>query len=643
MNSPWEVAAAVASLQLAPAADAERLLKEWAPNAATVGDLLGLLESRSVLSAFQCEKLRQNAASGLAVGPYRLVAPLGEGGMGQVFKAYHPFMNRHVALKLIRPERLANADAIARFQREIQAAAQLEHPNIIRAYDAGQSERDVFYLAMELAEGQDLSRFLKEQGLLPADAACGCIRQAALGLAHAHERGLIHRDIKPANLFLTSAGVVKVLDLGLARLIHQDELTPTAEDDPALAASLTVSGAVMGTPDFMAPEQFHDTRLMDARSDIYSLGCTFYQLLAGKPPFEGHRTLHRKLHAHQHYSPDNPIERLRPDLPPGLAVLLRTMMAKKPEHRFPSMAKVAEALAPFAGKAEKLKLSPGAPPAFAPPPQTEVWSPPAARPPAETAAFDPAPPSTVEVTPAAAPAAPEPPKPKSFLGYSLAKQIQAAQALADAQSAEAKASRVAALEQVMRSLAEAGDLMAAYDAALAILELEPTHSEAAEVSGLLKEKLRDPLLRRRIGSSVSILFMALGVGAMIILPALLVLWLAFVLAEGWEGWLAVGAAYSMKALAGAWIFGIAMTGLGGAVHRRWLRGLGRTAALFQEGAAVFMALGGGALLCFVSWPGALACCATAYAIVILAHGLAPQGMPFETTAPKIAEVPRAPA
>ena len=200
--------------------------------------------------------------------------------MGEVFKARHPKLGRVVALKLIRKERLDNPAAVRRFHREVQAAAQLEHPHIVRAYDADEAG-DLHYFVMEYVEGTDLARLVKRDGPLTVDRACDYVRQAALGLQHAYERGMVHRDIKPANLLLTAKGdVVKVLDMGLARLDRP-------EKDAGASSTLTQEGAVMGTPDYIAPEQARDSHTVDIRADLYSLGCTLYFLLAGRVPFPG--------------------------------------------------------------------------------------------------------------------------------------------------------------------------------------------------------------------------------------------------------------------------------------------------------------------------------------------------------------------
>jgi WD40 repeat protein/serine/threonine protein kinase len=300
-----------------------------------------LLE-RGWLTAYQINQMFQGNAARLVLGQYVLLERLGEGGMGQVFKARHQRLERTVALKVIRKDRLSHPDAIHRFQREARAAARLSHPNIVTIYDADEVG-GTHFLAMEYVEGTDLSQLVRKRGPLSVALACDYIRQAALGLQHAHEQGMVHRDIKPANLFLTAMGVVKILDMGLARLQE------IGEDPGQNTEAMTQEGAVMGTPDFIAPEQAVDSHTADIRADLYSLGCTLYYLMAGKVPFSG-GTLGQKIAKHLARDPRR-IEELRPDVPPAVAVIVRKLMAKQPERRYQKPAELAAALAAFAGRA----------------------------------------------------------------------------------------------------------------------------------------------------------------------------------------------------------------------------------------------------------------------------------------------------
>jgi serine/threonine protein kinase len=214
---------------------------------------------------------------------YRVLALVGQGGMGAVYKAEHRRMERLVALKVINPALLRNPNTVSRFQQEVRAAAKLTHPNIVTAYDADQAG-ELRFLVMEFVEGQTLADVVRDRGALPVAEACEYARQGALGLQHLHESGLIHRDVKPHNLMLTPGGVIKLLDCGLVRIAADTEAEQLAGECP-LNPSLTVAGAVMGTADYIAPEQIADSRTADIRADIYSLGCTLFHLLAGRPPF----------------------------------------------------------------------------------------------------------------------------------------------------------------------------------------------------------------------------------------------------------------------------------------------------------------------------------------------------------------------
>jgi serine/threonine protein kinase len=271
------------------------------------------------------------------LGQYELLDKLGEGGMGQVFKARHRLMGRVVALKVVHAKCLDRPDALERFGREIRALAQLDHPNIVRAEYADEVD-GTHFLVMEYVPGRDLAGLVRERGPMPVGQACDYVRQAALALQHAHERGLVHRDIKPSNVLVTLDGQVKLLDLGLALL---------REEQPA-GEGLTATGQLMGTYDYMAPEQWDNTHAVDIRADLYSLGCTLYFLLAGRPPFGApeYASATRKMKAHA-TEPVPPIQRQRPDVPDALPAVLRRLLAKSPADRYATPAEVAAALQPF--------------------------------------------------------------------------------------------------------------------------------------------------------------------------------------------------------------------------------------------------------------------------------------------------------
>jgi WD40 repeat protein len=269
---------------------------------------------------------------------YRTLERIGAGGMGVVYKAQHLVMGRIVALKVIHPALTERPAMVERFRREVQAAAGLCHPNVVTAYDADQAG-DRHFLVMEYVPGITLDRLVREQGPLPPERACEYTRQAALGLQHAHDKGLVHRDVKPANLILTPEGQVKVLDFGLARC-------GCGEEGREGSGSITGTGTFMGTVDFLAPEQADDPHRADIRADLYSLGCTLYFLLTGQPPFpEG--TLMQRLKAHALREPP-PLAAARPGPPAGLEAVVRRLLAKEPARRFQTPAEVARALAPFA-------------------------------------------------------------------------------------------------------------------------------------------------------------------------------------------------------------------------------------------------------------------------------------------------------
>lgn len=281
-----------------------------------------------------------------AIRDYEILAKLGEGGMGAVYKARHRRLKKVVALKLVAEKHEAAPHALARFEREMEAVGQLNSPHIVAAHDAGFDDGQ-HYLVMEYVEGLDLSQLAKRVGPLPVADACELIRQAAIGLQHAAERGMVHRDIKPSNLMLTRQGVVKILDLGLALLPGQQQA----------GLELTSSGQMMGTLDYMAPEQGGNSHEVDIRADLYSLGASLYKLLAGEAPFGGEKYTSpmRKLTALALEAPP-PIREQRADLPDALVQLIERLLAKAPENRYPSPADLAAALAPLAAGADLAAL-----------------------------------------------------------------------------------------------------------------------------------------------------------------------------------------------------------------------------------------------------------------------------------------------
>jgi serine/threonine protein kinase len=265
---------------------------------------------------------------------YEVLRELGRGGMGVIYLAKNKLMDRLEVLKVVNQQLLGEAGASERFLREIRSAAQLIHPNIVTAFSALRAG-DVLLFSMEYIEGMDLAEVVKARGPLPAAHAASYVLQVARGLQHAFEKGVVHRDVKPENLILDGKNnIVKILDFGLAKATR----TGTGE----AAEGLTSLNTMMGTPDYMAPEQARDGANVDVRADIYSLGCTLYCLLTGRPPFDG-GSLATKIAAHQLSEPD-PVESLRTDLPAGLAEVVRKMMAKDPADRYQKPEEVVQAL-----------------------------------------------------------------------------------------------------------------------------------------------------------------------------------------------------------------------------------------------------------------------------------------------------------
>ncbi len=288
----------------------------------------------------------QPSRSHTRLGDYELLKKLGQGGMGTVYQAQHVRLKRVVALKVLPQNRLANTDAVARFEREIEAVGRLDHPHIVRALDAREVD-GIRFLVMEHVDGLDLAEVVARCGPLSVADACEVTRQAALGLQCSEEHGLVHRDIKPSNLMLNAEGQIKVLDLGLAQF---------QEAEP-LDSQVTGIGQLMGTPDYISPEQALESHTVDIRTDIYSLGGTLYYLLAGQPPFSGSQydTPLKKVTGHLRDAVP-PITGVRPDLPKPLVALLERMLAKNASQRVARPADVVSALAPLCAGSKLIGL-----------------------------------------------------------------------------------------------------------------------------------------------------------------------------------------------------------------------------------------------------------------------------------------------
>jgi serine/threonine-protein kinase len=351
--------------------DAADLLPDAGPSAAPDGAAAARkLVEAGKLTGYQADAVLGRRFGDLRIGNYEILDRLGAGGMGTVFKARHRRMKRVVALKVMSREVAATERFADRFQREVEAIARLSHPNIVMAFDADEGEAGPF-LVMEFVNGRDLDTEVVKSGPLSAADAIDRILQAARGLEYAHARGIVHRDIKPSNLLRDADGVVKVADLGLARLT-------TPADGPGGKTSLTLAGTVLGTVEFMSPEQAIDSGEVDHRADVYSLGCTLYFLLTGRPPYTG-RSIMAIMLEHRDASIPH-LHDARPDIPPELDAVFRRMVAKAPADRYQTMTEVARALE---------WVQAGISPAAA---RTGGWTPQPAPvdPPGRTVGFDPA-------------------------------------------------------------------------------------------------------------------------------------------------------------------------------------------------------------------------------------------------------------
>lgn len=285
-----------------------------------------------LLTEWQAEKLLAGKHKGFMLGKYKLLRHLGKGGMSQVYLAEHTLMKRKVAIKVLPANRVEDSTYLERFRIEARAAAKLDDPNIVRAYDIDVHEGKTHFIVMEYVDGQDLHQLVRDKGPLPYEKAADYVAQVARGLSHAHEMGLVHRDIKPANCLLDKHETVKLLDMGLARLID-DEASLTLENNEN----------VLGTADYLAPEQALNSHKADARADIYSLGCTLYFLLTGHPPFPDGAISERLLKHQVEQAPS--IFKDRPDAPSVLVNICNRMMAKRPDERYQTASEVAERLA----------------------------------------------------------------------------------------------------------------------------------------------------------------------------------------------------------------------------------------------------------------------------------------------------------
>ncbi|MGV3484326.1 MAG: serine/threonine protein kinase [Planctomycetaceae bacterium] len=302
---------------------------------ADASKIAAAMRKEGLVTEWHTDKLLTGKYKGFFLGRYKLLGHIGSGGMSSVYLAEHTRMHDKRAIKVLPRTRVKDATYLARFQLEAKAIASLNHPNIVSAFDID-NEGDTHYIVMEYVDGVDLQVLVRRDGPLDPGTAAQLLAQAADGLAHAHQRGVIHRDVKPANLLLDNDGRVRLLDMGLALVAAQDN------------ESLTVAHNenVLGTADYLAPEQALNSHKVDHRADIYGLGCTLYYLLTGRPPFpEG--TLAQRIAKHQSEMP-TPIKKLRPDCPGEIEGICVKMIQKDPQYRYQSAADVAEALRKFA-------------------------------------------------------------------------------------------------------------------------------------------------------------------------------------------------------------------------------------------------------------------------------------------------------
>jgi serine/threonine protein kinase len=294
-------------------------------------ELAVALVREGILTNFQVQQLLQGKWRGFAIGNYKVLERLGSGGMGNVYLCEHQVMRKRVAIKVLATVSAENPEALKRFYREARAAAALDHPHIVRAHDVGKEEK-LHFLVMDFVDGSSLENIIRRHGPMDVLRACHYIKQAAMGLHFAHEAGLIHRDIKPANLMLDRTGVVKVLDMGVARFAQ--------EEDEVLTKG------PLGTADYLAPEQALDSHGADRRADIYSLGAAFYFMLTGNPPFTEGKTVAQKIMLLQ-TKPPTAISEYRNDVPHAVESIITRMMAKKPDQRYQTLQEMIEDMEPL--------------------------------------------------------------------------------------------------------------------------------------------------------------------------------------------------------------------------------------------------------------------------------------------------------
>lgn len=343
----------LAKSKLLPEGDVTALLQKWRADGHADADVESFrkgLIARRLLTEYQAALVARGRADGFSLGGYVILDRLGRGAMAGVYKAAHT-SGQIVALKVLPPSKAKDANSLSRFQREGRLLCQLDHPNVVRAFQVGQAG-SVHFIVMEHLDGETLDEVLARRKRLPLVEAVRVAFQALAGLQHLHERRMVHRDLKPANLMVTPPpgahsqrtdttleSTVKILDIGIGRELFADDSTDTTDK------MLTTEGTILGTPDYLAPEQARDARSADVRADVYSMGCVLFHLITGRTPFPEKNVLALTV---KHATEKLPtLADLVPDVPPMLQTVLDKMTAKKPEERYPTPGDAAEALRPF--------------------------------------------------------------------------------------------------------------------------------------------------------------------------------------------------------------------------------------------------------------------------------------------------------
>jgi serine/threonine protein kinase len=330
--------------------EAKAMFSRWqseaGDGAGNLARFAGWAVTNKYLTDYQATLLARGHADGFFLNEYKILDRIGRGRMAGVYKAKHQ-LGQTVAIKALPPSRAKDPNLLGRFQREARLAIRLKHPNIVRAFQVGEAT-GVHYLVMEYLEGETLDEVLTRRGKLPAAEAVRIVHQALEGLQHIHEQGLVHRDLKPANLMLVGAtpestanATVKILDIGLGRALFEESVP----DEPSDETALTAEGVLLGTPDYMAPEQARDARTADVRADVYSLGCVLYHALTGQPPFPDTNIISQMIRHATEMA--RPLKDLNPTVPDGLQPIVSRMMAKDPGQRYPTPERAAQALQAF--------------------------------------------------------------------------------------------------------------------------------------------------------------------------------------------------------------------------------------------------------------------------------------------------------